>query len=63
MQADIKALMDCQAIIMLCHDDWQMDWKSSKGALIEYRTAFALGYKIAFYDVEKNLLNLDSVKR
>lgn len=44
MRADIKALMDCDAIYML------PGWKESRGALIEWYLATQLGMDI--YDYE-----------
>ncbi len=44
MKHDIKAMMDCDAIIMLPH------WMDSKGALIEYKLAESLGFKIIYMD-------------
>lgn len=42
MAADIRALMDCQAIYM------QRDWGQSKGARIEYQIALELGLVVMF---------------
>ena len=40
MKQDIKALMDCDAIYLL------KNWQSSKGAMVEYQLAQALGYQV-----------------
>lgn len=40
MKADIKMLMDCDAIYMLA------GWQGSQGAVIELNLAIQLGYKI-----------------
>lgn len=42
MAADIRALMDCNAIYMQC------DWGQSKGARIEYQIALELGLVVMF---------------
>ena len=42
MAADIRALMDCNAIYM------QRDWGQSKGARVEYQIALELGLVIMF---------------
>ena len=44
MKADIKALMSCDAIVML------PGWEKSKGAMIEYGIACDLGYEIHHYE-------------
>jgi len=42
MRADIKMLLDCDAIYML------VGWPDSKGAMIEYQLAQNLGLKVFF---------------
>lgn len=44
MRADIKALCDCDAIVML------PGWMNSRGAKVEQRLAFDLGLKAFIYD-------------
>lgn len=42
MRADIKALVDCEQMVML------PNWENSKGARIEYDLAWAFGMTIIF---------------
>lgn len=46
MREDIKALMDCDAVLAL------EDWQQSRGARIEVRLAIALGLPV-YYSVER----------
>lgn len=44
MREDIKAMMDCEAIVML------PEWETSKGARVELSLAFDLGMPVLFLD-------------
>lgn len=48
MKRDIKALMDCDPIVMLD------GWRNSRGAALELHIAFKLGYTI-YYSLDKYL--------
>lgn len=42
MKADIKAMMDCDAILM------QDNWQDSKGAIVEHDLARSLGFNVIY---------------
>ena len=48
MKADIKAMMDCEAIFM------QSNWKESKGAIVEHDLAKELNFTIIYCGKHKN---------
>jgi hypothetical protein len=48
MKADIKAMMDCEAIFM------QSNWRESKGAIVEHDLAKELNFTIIYCGKHKN---------
>ncbi len=48
MKADIKAMMDCEAIFM------QSNWRESKGAIVEHDLAKQLNFTIIYCGKHKN---------
>lgn len=52
MKADIKAMMDCEAIFM------QSNWNESKGAIVEHDLAKELNFTIIYCGRNKNKYQL-----
>lgn len=55
MRADLKALLDCDAILM------QPNWNDSKGAIVEHDLATKMNLRVIFME-EKDFVSLEDKK-